>query len=52
MLHTIIILALISAYVAVTLAHQDGTALLGVLAGYVGAGGVQMAALITKNGAR
>lgn len=39
-IHGVIALALIAAYLVVTLAGEDGTALLGVIAGYTGAAGV------------
>jgi hypothetical protein len=41
LLHTIVVLALVGAYLAVTLTGKDATALLGVLGGYLGGAGVQ-----------
>jgi hypothetical protein len=38
--HTIIVLALVAAYTAITITHGDGTPLLGVMAGYIGAAGI------------
>ena len=40
-LHTVVVLALLGAYLAITLSGGDGTALLGVLGGYVGGAGAQ-----------
>lgn len=39
-MHGIIVVALIAAYVAVTLAGHDGTAVLTALGGYIGGAGV------------
>lgn len=41
LLHTIVVLALLGAYLAITLTGHDGTAILGVLGGYLGGAGTQ-----------
>jgi hypothetical protein len=41
--HTVIVLALVGAYVAVTLHGDDGTLLLGLLGGYIGGAAVEKA---------
>lgn len=46
LLHTIVVLALLGAYLAISLTGHDGTALLGVLGGYLGGAGT--ANLINK----
>jgi len=45
--HAVIVLALVAAYVAVTLSGADGTAVLGVLGGYIGGSG---SATLLSNG--
>lgn len=48
--HTVITLALLGAYVAVTLHGDDGTVLLGLLAGYIGGAAVEKATAYRARG--
>ena len=49
--HTIVIVALLTAYVTLSVTGHDGTALLGTLGGYVGGAGVTTVANGQKSGA-
>lgn len=42
--HSLIVVALVGAYVALSLTGNDGTAILAVLGGYLGGAGVQSVA--------
>ena len=43
LLHTMVVLCLVGAYVALTVTHNDGSAILGVLIGYLGGAGTATA---------
>lgn len=48
--HTVIVLALVAAYVAVTLHGDDGTLVVGLLGGYIGGAAVDRAATARARG--